>query len=72
MVDGEEECEDTPGLWELIVSKKLDDKIIMPNDLENYKRLMIKTNALYRDNDPKNLYPKSSKGYKWNNILKYI
>ena len=48
MVD-EEEYEGTPGLWELIVSKNLDDKIIMRNDFENYKRLMIKTSALHRD-----------------------
>ena len=41
-------------------------------DYENYARLMIKTNTLYRDNDPDSLYPKSSKGYKWNNILKNI
>ena len=67
VVDGEEEYEGTPGLWELIVSKNLGDKIILRNDLENYKRLIIKTNALYRDNDPKSVYPKRSKGYQWNN-----
>ena len=33
---------------------------------------MIKTNTLHRDNDPNSLYPKSSKSYKWNNILKDI
>ena len=33
---------------------------------------MIKTNTLHRDNDPNSLYPKSSKSFKWNNILKDI
>ena len=41
-------------------------------DYENYAKLMIKTNTLHRDNDPNSLYPKSSKSYKWNNILKDI
>ena len=33
---------------------------------------MLKTNALHRDNNPNNNYPKGSKGYKWRNILSYI
>ena len=33
---------------------------------------MIKTNTLRRNYDPNSLYPKSSKSYKWNNILKDI
>ena len=33
---------------------------------------MVKTNALYRDNNPENINPKSSKSYKWNTILKDI
>ena len=33
---------------------------------------MVKTNALHRGNDPENKRPKSSKGYKWNTILKDI
>ena len=41
-------------------------------DHENYAKLMIKTDTLHRDNDPNSLYPKSSKSYKWNNILKDI
>ena len=34
-------------------------------------RLMLKTNALHRNNDPKSLYPKNSKGDKWR-LLRYI
>ena len=33
---------------------------------------MLKTNALHRYNDPDNNHPKSSKGDKWNKILKTI
>ena len=72
IVVDDEEYEGTPGLWELIVPKNPDDKIIMRNDLENYKRLMIKTSALHRDNDPKNKYPKGVKNDKWNKFLSFI
>ena len=41
-------------------------------DYENYANLMVETNALYRDNNPDNKRPKSSKSYKWNNILQDI
>ena len=70
MVDGKEEYEGTPGLWELIVSTE--PKNFTKGNYENYAKLMIKTNTLHRDNDPNSLYPKSSKSYKWNNILKDI
>ena len=56
--------------WELIVSKEPKD--FTKEDHENYAKLMIKTNTLHRDNDPNSLYPKSSKSYKWKNILKNI
>ena len=70
LVVGKDEYEGTPGLRELIVSKE--PKNFNGQDYENYGRLMIKTNALYRGNDPENKRPKSSKSYKWNNILKDI
>ena len=60
MVDREEYL-GTPGLWELIVSKNPDDKIYTNDDYDNYARMMLKTNTLHRDNDPNNIYPKSSK-----------
>ena len=56
----------TPGLWELIMSKNPED--FTEGDYENYAKLLIKTNALYRGNNPKSFYPKSSKGDKWNLI----
>ena len=70
VVDGKEEYEGTPGLWELIVSKNPTD--YTNDDYVNYARLMLKTNTLHRDNNPDSNYPKSSKGQKWNNILKDI
>ena len=71
MVDGEE-YKGTPGLWELIVSKNPDDNIYTYNDYDNYARLMLKTNAFHRDNNPDSNYPESSKGQKWKRILKTI
>ena len=58
VVDGEEEYEGTPGLWELIVSKKPDETIYTPKDKENYTKLMIKTNALHHKNNPEIIVPK--------------
>ena len=54
------------------MSKNPDGNIYTNDDYDNYARLMLKTNTLYRDNDPSNNYPKSSKGQKWKRILKTI
>ena len=40
--------------------------------MNNYVKIIIKTNVLYKNNNPKNPYPKSSKGNKWNFLLKTI
>ena len=55
------------GVWALITSKDPDKELIDwdKNDINDYERLMIKTNALHRGNNPKNPYPKSSNGKKW-------
>ena len=60
----------TPGLWGLITSKNLDKVDYDKMDKADYKRLMIKTNALHQNNDPKNPNPKSSGGRKWNELLR--
>ena len=62
----------TPGLWELITSRRPNDNDYTSKDYENYSRLMIKTNTLYHDNDPKTSHPKSSKSENWNNLLSPI
>ena len=62
IVVDDEEYEGISGLWALIVSKTPQG---FNNDYyDNYARLMLKTNTLYRDNDPEKKYPKSSKSYK--------
>ena len=58
----------TDGLWNLIMSKnpkKFDNK-----DYEEYKKLMIISDAIHINNDPKNPYPKGNhKGFKWERII---
>ena len=60
----------TPGLWELITSNT--PQSYNEEDRMNYEDLMIMTNALHRNNDEDNPYPKANKGYTWNNILSDI
>ena len=61
-------------LWALITSKDPDKELIDwdKNDIKDYERLMIKTNALHRGNNPKNPYPKSSNSKKWLGLLSPI
>ena len=59
----------TPGLWNLIMSKNPKQKF-NDEDYDNYKDLMIITNALHLDDDPKNPYPKGNhRNFKWTRIL---
>ena len=53
----------TPGLWELIVSKDPNKDLYTPIDFENYKRILIETDAMRSPKNPNK--PKSSKGAKW-------
>ena len=69
IIIGDEKFEGTPGLWDLNMSKN--PKYFTEDDYKNYTRLMLKTNALHRDNNPKSLYPKSSRSDKWR-LVKYI
>ena len=64
----------TAGLWGLITSKEPDKELMDwdKNDINDYERLMIKTNALHRGNNPKNPYPKSSNSKKWLGLLSPI
>ena len=66
IVDGEK-FRGTPGLWELIMEKN--PRIYTKDDIDEYRDLLIKTNALHHDFNPKNPYPRSSSGDKWKNIL---
>ena len=62
----------TKGLWELITSKNPEKDSYNEYDHRNYERLMIKTNALHRQNDPNNPLPKSNKSDKWRFLLSSI
>ena len=64
----------TVGLWALITSKDPDKELIDwdKNYIKDYERLMIKTNALHQNNNPKNSHPKSSNGKKWLGLLSPI
>ena len=64
MVD-DEKYKGMPGLWVLTVSKLPVDRIYTYGNYINYAKLMLKTNTLHRDNDPKDKYPKSSRSEKW-------
>ena len=45
----------------------------MKDDLDNYKRLMVETNSIYRNNNPNENNPKGNrKCYKWENFTKSI
>ena len=62
----------TSGLWELIMADVPNPQKYDTNDLNSYKRLLLKTNVLHNDFDPNNPYPRSSGSYKWEKILSPI
>ena len=66
----DEEFEGTPGFWELIMLNNPSE--FTTEDFNNYGRLMTKTNAIHRNNDPNNPCPKSSGGDKWRILLSPI
>ena len=66
----DEKFRGTPGLWELIMEDR--PKNYTKEDLDNYGNLLVKTNALHHNFDPKNSYPRASRSYKWQNIISPI
>ena len=66
IVDGEK-FRGTPGLWELIMEDK--PRNSTKEDKDEYRDLLIKTNALHHDFNPKKPNPRSSVSSKWKNIL---
>ena len=60
----------TSGLWELITSKN--PKNFTEKDYIEYKGIMLLTNALHRNNDPNNPFPKGSRSDKWMTLLSPI
>ena len=62
----------TPGLWELIISNNPQEGEFTEEDFLNYGKLLIQTNAIYQNNKPNTNKPKSSKSYKWKNLISPI
>ena len=60
----------TPGLWELIVSKDPNKGLYTPIDFENYKRILIETDAMQSPKNPNK--PKSNKGAKWALLREHV
>ena len=66
----DERFQGTPGLWELITSKN--PKYFTDKDYNEYKGIMLLTNALYRDYDPYNPHPRGRRSGKWIRLLSPI
>ena len=60
----------SPGLWELIVAKNPNRDLYSPVDYENYKRILIQTDAIQSGKNPNR--PKSNRGAKWKKVIKNI
>ena len=62
----------TPGLWELIMEDIPNPENYTKKDLEEYGKLLFKSNAIYQNFEPNNTYPRSNRSYKWKNIISLI
>ena len=63
----------TVGLWALITAKNPKPNDYTLNDKKEYKDLLIKTNAIFKNNDPTETRPKGNyQGNKWKEIIKPI
>lgn len=58
----------TPRLWELITMREPDKSLYNKHDKAVYSEILNATNAIRQPNNPKK--PKSSKGKKYNEIIK--
>ena len=65
--DSGEKFKGTEGLWKLITLREPVD--VDKKDKDEYERLMIKTNVIHHNNDPKNPHPKGNRGNKWKKII---
>ena len=72
VVEGER-FKGTPGFWALIISKNPSSDKYTNEDKKQYKHLLIKSNAVFKDNNPKETRAKGNyQGNKWNEVIKPI
>ena len=63
----------TPGFWALIISKNPSPDDYENEDKRRYKDLLIKTNAIFKNNDPEETKPKGNyQGNKWKEVINPI
>lgn len=66
---GRQPYDKTPGLNELLFKKSPDMTLVTKEDLSNYKKMLMYTNAHRRDYDPEKPI-KSNKGFKYVHVIK--
>ena len=72
VVEGER-FKGTSGFWALIVSKNPSPFDYSNEDKKQYKDLLIKTNAIFKDNNPEETRPKGNyQGNKWKEVINPI
>ena len=72
VVEGER-FKGTPGFWALIISKNTSSDDYTNEDKRQYKRLLIKSNAIFKDNNPAETRAKGNyQGNKWKNLISPI
>lgn len=63
----------TPGLWRFLTYEEPPREVLYSkDDYENYKKILIATDALYQGNNRESNKPKASKGAKWTNLCRNI
>lgn len=62
----------TPGLWELLTRKHPKREIFTDADYQQYGDILMATNALYQNNDPRQNRVKSSSSQKYITLIKPI
>ena len=72
VVEGER-FKGTPGFWALIISKNPSSDDYTNEDKKQYKNLLIKSNAIFKDNNPNETRAKGNyQGNKWKEVINPI
>ena len=72
VVEGER-FKGTPGFWGLIISKNPSSDDYTNEDKKQYKRLLIKSNAIFKNNNPEEIRAKGNyQGNKWKEVINPI